>query len=120
MEEKWEANGTGWWWSALFTNPFKMGLSIAKEPGQKLRPTAYLDGLRGFAAFLVYWHHHQLWARPLEQSKFLETAYGFEGQYYFAALPGIRTFFYGGHFAVATFFVISGFVLSVMAMDLVH
>ncbi|KAK0711980.1 acyltransferase family-domain-containing protein [Lasiosphaeris hirsuta] len=65
-------------------------------------------------------HHHQLWVRPLEQSKFLETAYGYEGQYYFAALPGIRTFFYGGHFAVATFFVISGFVLSVKAVDLIH
>src|ERR1700709_1616918 len=28
-----------------------------------LRRTAYLDGLRGFAAFMVYWGHHQLWAR---------------------------------------------------------
>jgi hypothetical protein len=30
---------------------------------QQSRRTAYLDGLRGFAAFLVYWHHHQLWPR---------------------------------------------------------
>ena len=30
---------------------------------QQNRRTAYLDGLRGFAAFLVYWHHHQLWPR---------------------------------------------------------
>jgi hypothetical protein len=38
---------------------------ILTRGGAKMRNsrTAYLDGLRGFAAFLVYWHHHQLWPR---------------------------------------------------------
>ncbi len=76
------------------------GLISRKE----LHPTAYLDGLRGFAAFMVYWHHHQLWPRPLADLVF-ENAYGFEERRFFACLPGIRTFFTGGHFAVAVFFV---------------
>jgi peptidoglycan/LPS O-acetylase OafA/YrhL len=79
---------------------------------EKLRPTAYLDGLRGFAAFLVYWHHHQLWAHLPPQLRTLESSFGFEGHYHFATLPGIRIFFHGGHYAVACFFVISGYVLS--------
>lgn len=71
---------------------------------KQLHHTAYLDGLRGFAAFMVYWHHHQLWPRALGDLIF-ENAFGFEERYYFACLPGIRTFFTGGHFAVAVFFV---------------
>lgn len=31
------------------------------EPEQRLSRTAYLDGLRGFAALLVYSLHHQVW-----------------------------------------------------------
>lgn len=78
-----------------------------------LRKTAYLDGLRGFAALLVYWGHHQLWARDaMHVEKIFENAYGYDNQRYFACLPIIRTFFSGGHFAVTVFFVISGYVLS--------
>ncbi|KAF3028133.1 hypothetical protein E8E15_008835 [Penicillium rubens] len=81
---------------------------------QKLpsRPTAYLDGLRGFAALLVYWGHHQLWAHDGGVGNAFELAYGYDGKYYFACLPGIRTLFSGGHFAVSVFFVLSGYVLS--------
>ena len=86
----------------------------------KLRPTAYLGGLRGFAAFLVYWHHHELWVRAKPETEFLEYAFGHDGQYVFASFPGIRTLFGGGHFAVSTFFVISGYVLSTKPMSLIH
>ncbi|AEO69071.1 d9d6d417-98b5-407e-8d82-51e854691acd [Thermothielavioides terrestris] len=86
----------------------------------KLRPTAYLDGLRGFAAFLVYWHHHELWAHVPLQVTALESSYGYGGYHYFAALPVVRIFFHGGHFAVATFFVISGYVLSAKPVSLIH
>jgi peptidoglycan/LPS O-acetylase OafA/YrhL len=87
---------------------------------EKLRPTAYLDGLRGFAAFLVYWHHHELWAHVPVQGMSLESSFGYDGLHYFAAFPGVRNFFHGGHFAVATFFVISGYVLSAKPLSLIH
>ncbi|KAK4175515.1 acyltransferase family-domain-containing protein [Triangularia setosa] len=86
----------------------------------KLRPTAYLDGLRGFAAFLVYWHHHQLWAHEPVQRKFFESSFCYDGYCYLIALPFLRVFFHGGHFAVATFFVISGYVLSMKPMSLIQ
>lgn len=88
---------------------------------EKLRPTAYLDGLRGFAAFLVYWHHHQLWAHMATgQTAILENGFGYNGYYHMATLPGIRHFFSGGHYAVSTFFVISGYVLALKPMSLIH
>ncbi|KAL2156600.1 hypothetical protein VTH82DRAFT_1345 [Thermothelomyces myriococcoides] len=87
---------------------------------ERARPTAYLDGLRGFAAFLVYWHHHQLWAHLPPQVAAFESSFGFSGRHYFATLPGIRILFHGGHFAVAVFFVISGYVLSAKPLSLIH
>jgi peptidoglycan/LPS O-acetylase OafA/YrhL len=96
---------------------------FTKGPRKPLRSTAYLDGLRGFAAFMVYWQHHQVWARvgmAAVEGNILENVYGYEGKFYFACLPGIRTFFAGGHFAVAVFFVISGYVLSAKPMALIQ
>jgi peptidoglycan/LPS O-acetylase OafA/YrhL len=87
----------------------------------RLRPTAYLDGLRGFAALLVYILHHEVWAHDSFLSdKIFENAFGYEGRYYFAQFPFIRTFFSGGHFSVAIFFVISGYVLSAKPLALLH
>ncbi|EXJ91013.1 hypothetical protein A1O1_04120 [Capronia coronata CBS 617.96] len=87
----------------------------------KANRTAYLDGLRGFAALLVYLGHHQLWAHDaLKADRILENAYGYDNQYYFACLPVVRMFFSGGHFAVTVFFVLSGYVLSCKPLTMIH
>jgi peptidoglycan/LPS O-acetylase OafA/YrhL len=76
--------------------------------------------LRGFAALIVYIHHNQLWAHGHKGNEIYENAFGYKGNHYFAALPFIRHFFSGGHFAVAIFFVISGYVLSYKALGLIQ
>ena len=74
------------------------------------RPVAYLDGLRGFAAFLVYISHHVSWFYGSDVP--IQHGYGWHGEKLFATLPFIRPFFTGGSAAVAIFFVLSGYVLS--------
>ncbi|TVY80606.1 hypothetical protein LSUE1_G006711 [Lachnellula suecica] len=107
-------------WSVDFARPSFWKTSPRK---QSLRKTAYLDGLRGFAALLVYWQHHHLWARDSEPNfgdKLLETGWGYDNRWYFICLPVVRTFFTGGHFAVTVFFVISGYVLSLKPLSLIY
>jgi peptidoglycan/LPS O-acetylase OafA/YrhL len=105
-------------------HPKRSSLDFVRRPsGSKKAPrrTSWLDGLRGFAALIVYIHHHELWAHNSSgENRLLENAFGFEGHHYFVALPGVRNFFSGGHFAVAVFFVISGYVLSLKPLSLIH
>jgi peptidoglycan/LPS O-acetylase OafA/YrhL len=62
-----------------------------------------------------------LWARDaILADVIFERGFGYDGKYYFASLPGVRTFFSGGHYAVTIFFVISGYVLSTKPMSLIH
>ncbi|KAI4142314.1 MAG: hypothetical protein LQ340_007384 [Diploschistes diacapsis] len=106
-------------WNLDFFRP--LVLKRTESLHKPLRRTAYLDGLRGFAAFLVYWHHHQLWAHDATgENSILENAFGYEEKYNFACFTGIRTLFTGGHFAVSVFYVISGYVLSTKPLSLIQ
>lgn len=86
---------------------------------QKLRRTSYLDGLKGFAAFLVYWMHNTFHTHSLAIRVF-ESGWGWDGRFHFVTFPFIRTFFVGGHLSVATFYVISGYVLTTKPMTLLQ
>lgn len=84
---------------------------------RKLRSTAYLDGLRGWAALHVYVTHHiagvHMWL-PIER------AYGYDTHRLFITLPIVRVLFTGSHIAVYVFFVISGYVLSRSTILQIH
>lgn len=83
-----------------------------------LRDTAYLDGLRGLAAMVVYVAHHLLTANGLMAP--IEVAFGFEGNYFLVNLPFLRMLFTGSHASVPIFFIASGFVQSRKALQMIH
>ncbi|KAH0383268.1 hypothetical protein KCU92_g5458, partial [Aureobasidium melanogenum] len=68
---------------------------------KSVHPTAWLDGMRGIAALLVYVYHLSYSTHDVD------TAWTYDGKQGFLRLPLIR-FFYNGHFMVAIFFVLSG------------
>ena len=98
------------------TSDERYGTLSPHEVDQSRRSTAYLDGLRGLACFLVYMAHHI--------SAFYEDdiqhGFGYNGEKAFATLPFIRIFFCGGKPAVAIFFVLSGFVLSISPLRMLR
>ncbi|KAK3368517.1 acyltransferase family-domain-containing protein [Podospora didyma] len=113
-------------WNPSWRTALKSGLrslllwnNPSNGQSDRLRPTAYLDGLRGFAAFIVYWHHHQLWVHRSHWET-LESGFGHKDENYFVTFPGIRNFVIGGHYAVSIFYVISGYVLSAKPLSLIH
>ncbi|KAL2393366.1 hypothetical protein ABEF93_003989 [Exophiala dermatitidis] len=71
---------------------------LGRREKKQLRPTAYIDALRGWAAMFVYFFH--AWGLP-------ERIH-----YQFFQIPFFRIIFYGGGGMVAIFFIISGYVLS--------
>jgi len=119
-QDQYVAGRTGRW-ALNVVRPSIFTKSSTSRQQRQLRSTAYLDGLRGFAALLVYIGHHELWAHgSIDPEKIFENVFGYEQQYYFCTLPGVRLFFAGGHFAVSVFFVISGYVLSTKPLQYIH
>ncbi|KAH7326043.1 acyltransferase family-domain-containing protein [Stachybotrys elegans] len=80
----------------------------------KLAPTAYLDGMRGLAALIVFFCHLFYQAFTIAES----WGTG-ENNYHFLKLPFIRIF-YQGPPAVCVFFVISGYALSYRPLKLIR
>ena len=85
------------------------------------RPTDFLDGLRGYAAFVVFIHHFFM---PV----YLQWQLGYGGgqprnngtdDHYVAQLPFIRLLFSGPP-CVYLFFVVSGFSISLKPISLVR
>lgn len=76
------------------------------ESGKPLHPTAWLDGMRGLAAFFVLVQHLSYPIHDVFSAWTPEQGYN-----HFLRLPLIR-FFYDGAFMVAIFFVLSGYALS--------
>lgn len=86
------------------------------DPGMKLRSTAWLDGLRGLAAFEVFiFHYGDGWVDK-------GIAYGnvdFGAPDWWRG-PFIRTLFASGDGAVCLFFAISGFAISHRTLTLLR
>jgi len=97
---------------------------LSLESGQqeqtepRTRSTSFLDGLRGIASFWVYMAHHIPWMYGSPAK--LEYGFGYHKEYLLGQLPFIRTFFSGGNPAVAIFFVLSGYVLSISSLRLLR
>lgn len=89
----------------------------APLPPSPRRSTAFLDGVRGVAAFFVFIQHY-VGSFDLNMH---EHGFGESGtHYYFASLPFVRIIFNGGNSAVAIFFVLSGYVLSQSPLSLLR
>lgn len=82
--------------------------------------TAWLDGLRGWAALLVCVFHLTLWTHDGINYCYGATLPSGAPNTTPAAWPIIRTFWTGGHFSVALFFTISGYVLPKRLLSLLH
>jgi peptidoglycan/LPS O-acetylase OafA/YrhL len=74
---------------------------------RRIGPTAFLDGLRGIAAVIVFIHHNVDYS-----GNFLNHAYGTHAFRSFMQLPFLRLWT-SGQPMVHIFFIISGYVLSV-------
>lgn len=88
------------------------------EPTSKrIRSTAWLDGLRGVAAFEVLLYHYHLYFLGVGYN----PAYGSTPdtkQWW--RLPFIRNYYHSGHAMVNVFFAISGFVLTYRSLTLIR
>ncbi|KAH6681743.1 acyltransferase family-domain-containing protein [Halenospora varia] len=102
------SNNTGKTGFFLALFPSFLRAKDESKPKRRLYPTSYLDGLRGVAAFIVWFHHFVvIWAG------FLMNGWGSleEGSNHILQWPFIRIV-YSGRGMVTIFFIISGYVLS--------
>ncbi|KAL0930382.1 acyltransferase [Colletotrichum truncatum] len=89
--------------------------STKLSPPKRLRPTAYLDGLRGVAAFTVYvYHFTYLWFPKLRQG------YGSDEDNMWFWQRTIIKIFHSGRAGVTIFFVVSGYILTTKVLAMIY
>ena len=102
---------------SLAPSPLLWYLGHSKAPLRTDSRTAYLDGIRGLAAFAVYVQH---FATPFQPSMLgLLDAQTSWSVFQIFQLPILRVI-YSGSFAVAVFFAISGFALSLRPLRMIR
>ncbi|KAH7376112.1 acyltransferase family-domain-containing protein [Plectosphaerella cucumerina] len=100
----------------IFFLPSFLHSRLTRQQGrtEKLIPTSYLDGMRGLAAFVVFFCHY------FYQAFIIAEGYGSAPtNNHILKLPIIRLF-YQGPPAVCLFFVISGYALSYKPLKLIR
>ncbi|KAK0728620.1 acyltransferase family-domain-containing protein, partial [Lasiosphaeria miniovina] len=90
----------------------RLSSSRAAAAPERLGPTAYLDGMRGLAAFFVFFCHY------FYTCFHIAGGWGNDGdRFWFLRLPFVRLV-YSGPPMVCVFFVISGYALSLKPLRL--
>ncbi|KAK8125425.1 uncharacterized protein PG998_001184 [Apiospora kogelbergensis] len=104
----------------LWPPPTPPGSNRTAAP-RPLSPTAYLDGVRGVAALIVYvFHWGYLWFPFLRRGWHSSSASGVsETDDLFLQLPVVRAL-HSGRASVTVFFVVSGYVLAVKTLARIH
>lgn len=85
--------------------------SPIQTKSKKVQSTAYMAGIRGLISVLVFVRHFSL---PWQQN--MDYGYGYQGHNEILRLPYLRLLFAGP--LVPTFFILSGYVLSIKSLQL--
>lgn len=109
-----EAAPAPWLTSLTSLLPSFLHPSTGVSSGRRASKTAWLDGLRGIAAFIVVWHHSSLVYFPWSIHDAWTPDSGL-----FIQLPIVRLAL-AGIPAVCVFFVISGYAISLRLLQLSH
>ncbi|KAL9085900.1 MAG: hypothetical protein Q9165_007383 [Trypethelium subeluteriae] len=103
-------------YSKLLPSPIQNLISPADDPEPSPRSTAWLDGIRGYAAMVVFFEHISL---SVQDQHSMVRAYGSPGATSLWQVPIIRLL-YDGTPMVPIFYVTSGCALSLKPLSHIH
>ncbi|KAF2121741.1 acyltransferase 3 [Lophiotrema nucula] len=99
-----------------FLKPSFLGRNGLSDPNHVVRPTDFLDGMRGYAAFAVFFCHFAIPAHPKIHTAW-GGGHGNGDDHWIGQLPILRLVM-SGQMCVFLFFVISGFSISLKPLKL--